>query len=101
MGCPAFDFPELKEGNVREKNLEEIWMTGFQKFREIDTSTLPEMCRKCQYLKICRGGCWTQRINGGRFCNLDVCSEVVKEMANKKEVRHEKSFLPLFYNNFC
>lgn len=84
MGCPAFDYLYLKEGNVREKKLKDIWWHGFKKFREFNFNKLPDKCRECLYLEICRGGCWTQRINGGRFCNLDLIKEIYNSIKSKE-----------------
>jgi radical SAM protein with 4Fe4S-binding SPASM domain len=80
MGCPAIEFPELAEGNIREKPFEEIWWEGFSRFRTTLYEDLPGQCKGCPYLKSCRGGCWLHRVNPGRFCFLDLAEEAAREL---------------------
>ena len=88
MGCPAMDHPELSEGNIRETDIEKIWWNGFQRFRKTFIEDLPDICKKCEYLDACRGGCWAQRVSGGEFCYINTAKEVIREKIYKrKEVR--------------
>ena len=83
MGCPALDYPELSEGNIREKDLKRIWWSGFDKFRKDLYSDLPQKCKECEYIKTCRGGCWLFRANKSDPCFLQEAKEVAKEMEYK------------------
>jgi len=80
MGCAATDLPELNEGNVRERDIEDIWWNGFKRFREDLYKDLPQTCRECKHLDECRGSCWLHRINDGEFCFLPLAEEVAEEM---------------------
>lgn len=79
MGCPAIEYPDLGEGNVREKDIKDIWWNRFERFRDTILEDLPKKCRDCQYMEICRGGCWLFRANRADPCFLDVAEEVAKE----------------------
>ncbi len=70
MGCPVIDRPELNEGNVKDRGLQEIWWKGFKRFRQVRPLDLPELCRNCRFVSTCRGGCWAQRLSGDKFCYL-------------------------------
>jgi len=80
MGCPAIDYPNLGEGNIREKDLKRIWWNGFDKFRKTIFEDLPEKCKDCQYVRICRGGCWLFRANKADPCFLKEAEEVAEEL---------------------
>ncbi len=80
MGCPALDYPELGEGNIRKKDLKRIWWNGFDRFRKTIFEDLPEKCKECPYVKTCRGGCWLFRANGADPCFLKEAEEVAKEL---------------------
>ncbi len=79
QGCPAIDFPELNEGNIRERPLKDIWMNSFGRFRRTLYEDLPEKCHDCEYLSMCRGGCWLHRVNG-EHCFIDEAKRVAEEM---------------------
>ena len=85
MGCPALDYPELGEGNIRKKDLKRIWWNGFDKFRKAILEDLPKKCKECQYVKVCRGGCWLFRANGADPCFLKEAEEVAKELGYLKK----------------
>lgn len=76
MGCPALDFPELREGNIREKDLKDIWWNGFSKFRKTVLKDLPPKCKSCKYKEICRGGCWLFRANRVDPCFLEEAEKI-------------------------
>lgn len=80
MGCPALDYPELSEGNIREKDLKRIWWNGFGRFRKTLFEDLPEKCKRCQYVNICRGGCWLFRANKADPCFLKEAEAVAKKL---------------------
>jgi radical SAM protein with 4Fe4S-binding SPASM domain len=76
MGCPAIDHTELKEGNIRNTDIKEIWWDGFRRFRGVLPENLPQVCKECEHVTVCRGGCWAQRVNRGRFCYLDLAEKL-------------------------
>jgi len=78
MGCPVMDLPHMKEGNVRERSVKDIWWNEFGKFRDTVYDDLPQTCKDCEHMKVCRGGCWAIRSNGGNTCFLDAAREVMK-----------------------
>ncbi|MFH1415337.1 MAG: radical SAM protein [Elusimicrobiota bacterium] len=80
MGCPALDYPELGEGNIRDKSLKEIWRDGFGKFRETVFDDLTQKCKDCEYLQLCRGACWLFRANKADPCFLNEAEEVAAEL---------------------
>jgi len=79
QGCPAIDFPGLNEGNIRERNMRDIWLNSFERFRTTLYQDLPQKCQDCEYLNRCRGGCWLHRVNG-EFCYMDIAKRVAEEM---------------------
>ncbi|MDD5440477.1 MAG: radical SAM protein [Candidatus Omnitrophica bacterium] len=83
MGCPALDYPELGEGNIREKDLERIWWNGFDKFRKTVLEDLPKKCKECRHVQACRGGCWLFRANNADPCFLKEAEEVASELGYK------------------
>jgi len=76
MGCPAVDRPALNEGNIREGGLADIWWNGFKRFRQIRIPDLPKLCRDCEFVLTCRGGCWAYRISADKFCYLKEAEKV-------------------------
>ncbi len=57
-GCPVQP-PELIEGNIRDKNLEEIWLSdGAFRYNRRDVE-LEGYCLKCKHKRSCRAGCKT------------------------------------------
>lgn len=76
MGCPAVDHPRLNEGNVKKEKLEDIWWNGFARFRNMQPERLPYLCRNCEFLHICRGGCWAQRVSNKNFCYVKLANEI-------------------------
>ena len=85
MGCPALDYPEMGEGNIRKKDLKRIWWNGFDKFRKTLYDDAPEKCRECEYVKICRAGCWLFRANKADPCFLKEAEEVAEELGYIKK----------------
>jgi len=79
MGCPAMEFPEYSEGNVRNVKLADMWWNGFKRFREGHYDAQPQECKDCDDLEVCRGGCWLQMVNGD-WCFIDVAREVAEEI---------------------
>jgi len=85
MGCPALDYPELGEGNIRKKDLGRMWWNGFDRFRKTLFEDLPVKCKECKYVKICRGGCWLFRANKADPCFLKEAEEIAEEFGYKKK----------------
>lgn len=83
MGCPALDFPQLGEGNLKDTDLDKIWWKKFKRFRVTLFDELPSKCKKCEYVKICRGGCWLFRANNADPCFLEEAEEIAEEILNK------------------
>jgi len=79
MGCPLFDFPDYSEENMRRESLIEIWRNRFFRFRAVDSDDLPAKCKVCDYIALCRGGCWQFRVAAGEFCFLNEAKEVAME----------------------
>lgn len=79
MGCPAMDFPQYAEANIKDMPLEEIWYNKFQRFRGRYCWDILDKCKRCKYLPRCRGGCWLYMINGDP-CFLPLAEEVSREL---------------------
>ena len=61
--CDHYVFPEFKLGNIRQKTITEMMLTDKQfRFGNDKRDRLPEMCRRCNYMKLCRGECPKNRI---------------------------------------
>lgn len=60
-GCQIAYDNGLSEGNIRNKSFNEIWKTGFSRFRnpQIDK----QECLTCEHFDCCRGGCWGMRLS--------------------------------------
>jgi radical SAM protein with 4Fe4S-binding SPASM domain len=82
-GCLTMP-PDFTEGNIREKNLYEIWTSGdaFVYNRRFDRSMLRGACASCEQADICRGGCRTMSYYITGLLHCDPCCEL---QANKQE----------------
>lgn len=61
--CDHFVYPEYRLGNVIDENIDEIVYSPKQiKFGTDKSESLPEYCKKCEYLTDCRGECPKNRI---------------------------------------
>ena len=78
-GCPALEFPEYVEGNIKNMLLEDIWQNKFKRFRGKYNRDMHDKCKKCKYLAQCRGGCWLYMVNGDP-CFLEEAEEVAKDL---------------------
>lgn len=55
--CQLFmDFPEFYEGNIKKTSLEELWVNGFKKLRNLSAKDIKK-CASCECLSTCAGGC--------------------------------------------
>jgi radical SAM protein with 4Fe4S-binding SPASM domain len=61
--CTTLDV-STAAGNLRLRPLMEIWRDGFAELRRWQPDS---RCRRCDYARACRGGCWLQRRHG-RAC---------------------------------
>jgi uncharacterized protein len=56
--CDHFVYPEYRLGNIREKSLGDMVFSREQvKFGYAKSETLPDYCRKCEFLSDCWGEC--------------------------------------------
>ncbi len=74
--CPAWkQLKHLRAGNIFENSLREIWNNSefYVKFRELvnNTDLIRGLCKNCDYLQQCKGGCTAQRILLFDKLNLD------------------------------
>lgn len=61
--CDHYVFPKYKLGNIREKTITEMMLTDQQfQFGNDKRDKLPEVCKCCDYLKLCNGECPKNRI---------------------------------------
>ncbi|MEL9990556.1 MAG: radical SAM protein [Thermoproteus sp.] len=54
-GCELL-IPTMKEGNVRERDIKDIWLNGFKSLRLRDVRKV-EPCSTCTMADLCQGGC--------------------------------------------
>ena len=57
----------------------DIWWNGFKHFRETLFDDLPQDCKDCDVLQLCRGACWLQRVNND-YCFIKEAREVAEEL---------------------
>jgi uncharacterized protein len=56
--CDHFMYPHYRLGNVMTENLRDMVCSEFQlKFGRDKADTLPQQCRECRVLHLCRGAC--------------------------------------------
>lgn len=56
--CDHFVYPEYRLGNIAEQDIRELAATPLQiRFGQDKRDTLPQVCRECEYLFACNGGC--------------------------------------------
>lgn len=60
--CDFFVDPEHKLGNIKDSKLVDLLNSASQRQFGKSKSDLPEVCRGCQWLKYCRGGCLKDRL---------------------------------------
>jgi len=61
--CDHFVYPEYRLGNIKEIHLGDMAFSPVQeKFGMDKRDTLPQQCRRCEYLKICWGECPKNRL---------------------------------------
>jgi len=82
QGCPAMSRPDIREGNCTQDTLSIIWKQGFTSFRNETPESLPDGCRRCPHLSVCRGGCWILRVYGLNPCFLLEAEQVYREITD-------------------
>ena len=56
--CDHYAYDSHKIGNITDKNIGDIINQPFQRaFGENKQNSLPEQCRRCEWLAVCNGGC--------------------------------------------
>lgn len=94
-GCPSLATSRFSEGNIREKNLQEIWENrdAFS-LNKVGTEELWGFCKTCYYSEVCRGGCaWTSDSLLGRPGNNPYCHHRVlslKKIGLKERIVKEQ-----------
>lgn len=77
VGCTSIRKRGFVEGNLREKQLSDIWNdpNSFAWRRNLQVSDLGEQCQRCKYVKVCMGGCSNIRLsmNGRLNSNNPMC----------------------------
>ena len=65
--CDHFVYPEYQLGNIKNRNLAEMFESEQQiKFGQDKFDKLPSDCKKCEFLEKCYGGCPKHRFNKGK-----------------------------------
>lgn len=82
QGCQAMSRPDIREGNCTKDTPSIIWQEGFASFRKETPESLPEGCRRCPHLSVCRGGCWILRVYGLNPCFLLEAEQVHREITD-------------------
>jgi len=58
FSCDHYVYPEYRVGNIRQRHLAEMAYSERQKqFGFAKRDTLPQYCRNCAHLELCRGEC--------------------------------------------
>lgn len=65
--CDHFVYPEYRLGNILETELKTMFRSSEQfKFGAAKSSSLPEKCTRCVWLRLCNGECPKHRFNGSQ-----------------------------------
>ena len=70
--CPYLQFTRL--GNIRERSLKDLWINSkfHQPLLDIGKKRMDTICKKCQHLLLCRGGCIAHVLSlKGNICACD------------------------------
>ena len=63
FSCDHYVYPEYRLGNITDKPISEMVFSNCQKdFGFAKRDTLPQYCRQCPHLKMCRGECPKNRL---------------------------------------
>lgn len=85
-GCPSLPTSEYSGGNIRDRNLMDIWKNApelrFARDRTVDD--LSGHCRTCYYADVCRGGCsWTTHVLFGKTGDNPYCHYRALKLAER------------------
>lgn len=90
LGCTSIRSKDFIEGNIRERNLIDIWndKKSFMWNREMKKEDLKGTCSKCQYGQLCRGGCSNIRLthNNTIYSENKYCSYNLALMKAKNQL---------------
>lgn len=93
-GCPSLPTSDYTGGNIRKRSLSDIYHNTQQlRFNDINseedkTAHLWGECAKCEFAKVCRGGCnWTSHVFFGKRGNNPYCHHraIKKAALGKRE----------------
>lgn len=80
------------EGNLRKNTLQEIWegKDAFCRNREFDQRKMEGVCRSCQSVQLCRGGCFMMRYawSGNPYGENAFCSYAQYLKGNREPVQN-------------
>lgn len=98
LGCTSIRDRSFIEGNIREKNLVDIWNAenAFGWMRNMTRDDLGGFCKGCEYGDVCLGGCPNTRLtmNGSMktenpYCSFRVANERLKVKIENFEKQEE------------
>lgn len=78
FSCDFFVYPEWKLGNIKERKLCDMLNSSRQKKFGGKKADLPQECRKCRWLPLCRGGCTKDRLADPKEKSLNVLCPAYK-----------------------
>jgi radical SAM protein with 4Fe4S-binding SPASM domain len=94
LGCTSVRNREFIEGNIKTKNIKEIWENpdSFSWNRKMKKEQLNGLCKKCKYGARCLGGCSNTRLTHGgsmyaenKFCSYNFALSKAKNQFDKIE----------------
>lgn len=101
VGCTSIRNKEFIEGNIKTKNIKEIWENpdGFSWNRKMKKEELNGLCKKCKYGNRCLGGCSNTKLTHGgsiyaenKFCSYNFALSRADNQFNKVESIDELYF---------
>jgi radical SAM protein with 4Fe4S-binding SPASM domain len=85
-GCPSLPTSPYAGGNIRDRNLKEIWWKTDELSlnRARTTAELWGFCGSCYYADVCKAGCtWTTHVLFGRAGNNPYCHHRALELSKQ------------------
>lgn len=89
--CDFYVYDQWKLGNVNDQSLQEMEESELAKRFVRESVGLPEECRQCRYLRICRNGCKRERtesVDGGPMKNY-YCKAFYRFYSEREEALNE------------
>ena len=103
-GCTSMRDRQFIEGNIRERSLEDIWLseTSFAWNRNMKKTSLKGLCANCQYSK-CLGGCSNLRLcmNGSIYSENKYCSYHIEVTKIEEKVAAMDDYEKLLKNAYA